>query len=265
VRYVARAGVPEGFEAEAVHARERFNALLQHELADVAAGQERISQHFANRELWRKAEYKTHFAQGKTEARCAWCERFRDQKGELHVDHHRPKSAVSRWKGDPPEVGDDPPAEERVGLGFWWMAWRWDNFVLACWTCNARWKRDLFPRDRATAAPLLLHPHEPFVTREHFRWNATGHIQSVSSQGYATIVTCGLNRGNLVSARRGVYADAVDALDRLIDARRRGAPGDCVVQERRLELLESREFPSMIRWLVEDRLGMPAEEFFDAP
>lgn len=264
MRYQARAGVPDGFEDAAARAKERFNTLLQERLAGVGLGEERISLLFKNFELWSEARYKTHFACGRTQLRCAWCERFRDERGELHMDHRYPKSAVSRWKVDPPEVCDVPPEVERVGLGFWWMAWRWDNLLLACWTCNAAWKRDLFPFD-ANAAPLLLHPHEPFATRDHFRWNATGHVESVSPRGHATIVTCGLNRRNLVSARRGIYADAAAALDRLIDARRHGTPADAEVQERRLALLESREFPSMVRWLVEDRLGVDAEDFFGAP
>ena len=263
MRSLTRPPAPDGFELDAQKHLDDFHAQLTLALASVPFGKEHISNLFKGREHWR--DCKVAFERPGYLARCGYCERFRDLKGELHVDHFRPKSEVAVWTATPSEVSDVPPAIQRVGLGFWWLAYRWHNLVLACWTCNAAWKRTLFPVDPATSLPLLLHPFEPFATGKHFCWDRSGHIASRTPQGRATIITCGLNRRELVEARMKVFQDVSEATDRYIDAFRGGSTEEIARRERRLLLLGSgeREFTGMIRWIIEDRLCGVGDELFD--
>lgn len=205
--------------------------------------------------------------------KCAWCERPRDLSRELDVEHYRPKAGVSEWREDPPQISDTPPQEFHLGAGYWWLAFAWDNFSLACKTCNQGWKRNLFPvqtprlpcvegsEDREE--PLLLDPASSFQTREHFRWETlTGIVEGISAKGRATIVTCGLNRTELLD-RRGKVARATSALvDRFVSAWQ--ANDEKNTEKARARLVEqtsiTAEFTSMTRWIVEERLGIAWEE-----
>lgn len=263
MRSLVRPDPPADFEAAAPGYLDDLNERMLTALADVPQGKERISRLFEGHEHW--GTTKGAFEAARNLPRCGYCERFRDLRGELHVDHFRPKSEVSTWEGEPDEVSDDPPRKIRTGLGYWWCAYRWSNLLLACWTCNAAWKRTLFPLDRATGRPLLLHPFEPFTMRDHFEWDCSGHIRSRSPEAHATIITCGLNRSELVRVRAHVFQAADDAVERYIDARRNGGPDEQKRSERHLRLLggEDREFTGMVRWIFEDRTSVPAELFFD--
>lgn len=263
-----RPAASEEFTREGAVCREKFHDALTEQLAKVPFGKERISDCFTGYELWREERFKSVFAPPGARVKCGYCERFRDLKGELHVDHHRPKSAVSEWTEAPQEVALTRPPTRRVSLGYWWLAWHWPNLLLACWTCNAWWKRDLFPLSAPPdRRPLLLHPYDAFSTRDHFRWDDKGYIAGVSEQGRATICTCGLNRSELVAARLGVYRVVTETTDRLIDALRHGSPQERERCEKRLWHLGAREgeFTGMVRWVIEEQLGVATEDFFDVP
>ena len=83
------------------------------------------SDHFKGRDLWAGSwkgdgRHKMTLSGGHALlAKCAWCERVRDVKRELDVEHYRPKVLVTRWDGDPPQVSDKPPKEIDVGPGYW--------------------------------------------------------------------------------------------------------------------------------------------------
>lgn len=62
--------------------------------------------------------------------KCCYCERKRDLKRESDVEHFRPKA----------EVKDEP--EHR---GYWWLAYLWDNYFIACKSCNQEYKKSNFP------------------------------------------------------------------------------------------------------------------------
>jgi hypothetical protein len=80
---------------------------------------------------------------------------------DCDVEHFRPKSSVCQGRGKKREVP-----------GYYWLAYEWSNLLLACTSCNQRYKRDYFPlADRArrvrdpdgdigSEEPLLIDPAE---------------------------------------------------------------------------------------------------------
>jgi hypothetical protein len=199
-------------------------------------------------------------------SKCIWCEQLRPPKRELDVEHYRPKVRVSEWEGKPPVVSDTPPREIDIGPGYWWLAFEWKNYSLSCKPCNQGWKRNVFPvaLPRAQCVegveliekPLLLDPGSSFRTREHFRWNVDGIVEPTSSEGYATIVTCGLNRKDLTVRRGKIAVKTLKALDSFVRSLRykdEAGQRDAFGALRDLGS-RSEEFTSMVRWFVEERL-----------
>jgi hypothetical protein len=196
---------------------------------------------------------------------------------ELDVEHYRPKVCVTEWSGKPAVVSDTPPREVDVGAGYWWLAFAWDNYSLACKGCNQGWKRNLFPIEAPRCAciegvevserPLLVEPASAFRTRDHFRWDDAGHVLPESDVGYATIVTCGLNRRELTSPRLKAAIRTNRVLDRLIRSLRRHDATEVHQMADELAELGSRfaEFTSMVRWIAENRLGRRWEEIEGMP
>lgn len=241
---------------------------------------------FKGRELWtaswkrrglRGLHKTTMVGPGPVFAKCVWCERIRDWRRELDVEHYRPRVRVTEWAGSPPLVTDSPPPEVNVGPGYWWLAFDWANLSLACKTCNEGWKRCLFPvrspRPRyregmeAEERALLVEPGSAFRTADHFKWTSDAFMLPNSEEGYATIVSCGLNRSELVTRRQKIALDVHEALGLLIRAlryhdrsRQEAAFGAFARLGSRTE-----EFTSMVRWFFEDRLGRPWEEFEPLP
>jgi len=205
-------------------------------------------------------------------AKCVWCEQRRSWKGELHVDHLRPKGVVSTWEGEPPEISDEPPREVFVQQpGYWWLAYTWSNWNLACVGCNAHWKRCLLPRAPAPHCHIegveqhetlhLLDPTQDFRTRDHFQWDFLGYMHSKSPVGRATIITCGLNRRELVAARLSKVPDVQRAIEHFEAALASGHDDAMDREARRLAQLGAAhaEFAGMVRDLVETRFGEPWE------
>lgn len=244
---------------------------------------------FKNRELWngswerrgatRGIHKRTLVGTESLFAKCAWCERLRDADRELDVEHYRPKVEVTEWNDDPPLpfVSDQPPVQLPVGPGYWWLAFEWTNFSLACKPCNQKWKRNLFPvaapRDvcvegiEARELPLLLDPGSGFRTRDHFRWTDDGILEPLTREGRATIITMGLNRSGLLDRRGKVAIATKNALDRFVNSLRRGdrAAGDEAFEELRVRGSRREEFTSMVRWLVEERLQRPWDQIYGLP
>jgi hypothetical protein len=245
------------------------------------------SDDFENRQLWTASWKHRQQVRGLHKAalvgpepwstKCAWCEQLRPWKREIDVEHNRPKVWVTEWAGAPPFVSDTPPSEIDVGPGYWWLAFEWKNYSLSCKTCNQGWKRRLFPvvAPRPTCVegvehiekPLLLDPGSTFRPREHFRWTIEGIMEPISPEGYATIVTCGLNRKDLLVRREKVAIKTKKTLARFTGALERddiAGHGEAFADLAQLGS-RSEEFTSMVRWLVEERLECLWEELKDMP
>jgi hypothetical protein len=139
--------------------------------------------------------------------KCAYCElTLRDEASP--VEHYRPKarvhdvdwaSLVAKKKPTETDREDDerfarglPPSHDGFDrirwiprLGYWWLAWTWENLVFGCTGCNSGVKLTRFPQAKGASAlraleappseehPLLLDPadaDEDPLDHIQFRW-----------------------------------------------------------------------------------------------
>ena len=110
--------------------------------------------------------------------KCAYCE-MDVREHALPVEHMRPKGRATRvdWEAlDPPKKRDAlatlddgrfrrglPPVNRdrvrwRPGRGYWWLAWTWENHVMACGSCNSGLKQTYYPLRKGS--PVLA-VHDP--------------------------------------------------------------------------------------------------------
>ena len=136
--------------------------------------------------------------------KCAYCESRLGATQVGDVDQFRPKIRAMELDGT---VAPDH---------YWWLAYDWDNLLLACAVCN-RSKATRFPTERPRAeAPargaelrreraLLL---DPCVDRpeKELVFTDEGVVVSDTPRGRATIEILALNREALVAARREAAA-----------------------------------------------------------
>ena len=108
--------------------------------------------------LWSDPKVKK-FLHKSQHGKCCYCERKRDERRESDVEHFRPKAEVEGAKNH---------------RGYWWLAYSWENLLIACKTCNQKYKKSKFPmRDGAESKracgensaldeeePVLLNPLE---------------------------------------------------------------------------------------------------------
>ena len=107
------------------------------------------------RPLWSEPKVK-NFLYGSQHGKCCYCERTRD-KVEVDVEHFRPKAEVEGAETHP---------------GYWWLAYSWENLLIACKTCNQIYKKSKFPlkpgskracgenSDLGKEEPILINPLE---------------------------------------------------------------------------------------------------------
>ena len=130
------------------------------EIRKLAKSGELNSKHFKN--LWSDPEVKDFLYESQY-GKCCYCERKRDKR-ETDVEHFRPKAEVT-------EAGEDHQ-------GYWWLAYSWENLLIACKTCNQQYKKSKFPLkneekriytenyDLGKEEPFLINPLEE--DPEHF-------------------------------------------------------------------------------------------------
>jgi uncharacterized protein (TIGR02646 family) len=164
--------------------------------ADYASGRLK----FPNRTYYNRSEVKTVLTR-MHHSKCCYCEQSLRTRAYLHVEHFRPKSGVRQRLKQP---RDEFP-------GYYWLAYRWDNLLLACHDCNSRFKRTLFPlknpRSRARShrddinkeRPSLIDPagEDP---RAHIRYDEDAP-KAITARGAITIRALGLRRVNLREQR----------------------------------------------------------------
>ena len=85
------------------------------------------SRHF--KKIWSDPKVKK-FLYESQHGKCCYCERKHDEKRVSDVEHFRPKAEV--------EEAEDHP-------GYWWLAYSWENLLIACKTCNEEYKKSKFP------------------------------------------------------------------------------------------------------------------------
>jgi uncharacterized protein (TIGR02646 family) len=152
--------------------------------------------------------------------KCAYCESDLSSTQALDIEHFRPKEGASDLEG-----------VHRQHLYYAWLAYEWDNLLVACSNCSIRRTRDerivgkgdRFPvvgrrapllasvaECRKAEHALLLDPSydEP---AEHLHFESTGACTPLTDRGAATATILDLNRESLVEGRRRV-AEIVQTL-----------------------------------------------------
>jgi hypothetical protein len=175
------------------------------------------------------SRYKASFAEAQ-HGKCGYCEH--DVIGGFpgDVEHFRPKGEVWALSDNPDEWGQERPWSASVegrkhitlsGLGYWWLAYDWNNWLLSCSACNAAWKGSFFPvasdaralppDPQANEEPLLLNPFEGPDPAEHLRFGLLGEVQPLNDSrlGLETIKVCGLDRTALRDRRQRVALSAL--------------------------------------------------------
>jgi len=171
--------------------------------------------------------------------KCAFCEGFAIGQGFGDVEHYAPKAEIEALDDTDPTtwgverdnlanvLGRKPkPVSE---TGYWWLAYDWDNYILACTICNQQWKRAIFPiKEPRAAAPtrgdvettFILHPFRGPAPRDHLEYGSLGEIspRNNSDFGRETIRTLGLDRPSLREQRRAVASKIHKKIDGLAGA-----------------------------------------------
>jgi uncharacterized protein (TIGR02646 family) len=148
--------------------------------------------------------------------RCSYCEGTLAPVCIGHIEHFRPKGAVTDLDG------------AVVSEGYFWLAYEWTNLLLACEVCNVKWKGTRFPlageANRATnpasdlkaEAPLLVDPYGE-NPRDFVRFRSSvAYAVEGNPRGQACIDVYGLNREPLERARRE-HIHLVRTLGAIID------------------------------------------------
>ena len=203
---------------------------------------------FKFKKLYRSAQVKDALKEIQHD-KCCYCER-RVAPSEGQVDHFRPKGAFRQSKND----------RNKEHPGYYWLAYQWDNLVLACRTCNLK-KSDYFPlqhpeqRARShldsvdTESPLLLNPYAETELREHLTFNGSG-CEHGTERGRVTVEVLRLNEPYLQEERQHVlkmlefacdvlcaeaepsFGDIVrDARRRIIEAAQRDVPFSAMARD----------------------------------
>ena len=210
--------------------------------------------------------------------KCAFCEGWAIGQGFGDVEHFAPKAEVEVLSDDESTWGVERENLANVigrkpnsicATGYWWLAYDWDNYVLACTICNQQWKRAIFPiKEARGAAPLqtdtethyLLHPFKGEAPKDHLEFGPLGEVKprdlaaGPSIYGRETIRTLGLDRPSLREQRLPLANKIHKKIDALAGAS----------VERRLELLGDihleggidQPFCGMVRSILEQRTNM---------
>lgn len=242
---------------------------------------DRIHAHLKANQLW-KTGVKVFFA-AHQHRRCAYCERHLTDHGD--VEHFRPKAAIFQLKTAGRELESlnnvrgrnfhEAPHPGAHSSGYWWLAYDWDNYLLACGICNRTWKSALFPLqdghrnapspgDERSERPLLLDPYGDIDPAEHLAFDEFGSIAPFeeSARGRATIEVLGLDRLSITTSRREKAARTWRTLVKFDDAVERDDLKR--LQELQADLLDLGEpttvHAGMVRTMVTQTLGIPWEE-----
>lgn len=176
--------------------------------------------------IWK--EFKAYFSYAQF-GKCGFCESRVVNAYPGDVEHYRPKSAISMLRDDVDALGQQQEAlggiTDRLlnpvsSTGYYWLAYDWSNYLLACSICNGL-KGTIFPvkndpriipplKGNAPENALLLNPFDEEPPASHLKFQSNGYVQSRTIYGRATIDTCGLYREELREERRKIAIRAYE-------------------------------------------------------
>lgn len=125
------------------------------------------------------------------------------------VEHYRPKT---RYKQSKEDKGFHKP-------GYFWLAYDWNNLLVACKNCNSKYKIDYFPvsdsqkrltpkgEDNTDEHPLILNPYElkDEEISSHLGFKGAEEYGK-TIEGGATVKYCGLDNPILTDDRNKMYS-----------------------------------------------------------
>jgi hypothetical protein len=216
--------------------------------------------------------------------KCAYCENLLITNPP-EVDHYAPKGEIEELLS----LGQEKSGLINVigrktrsiyTLGYWWMAYQWNNYLMVCDRCNSAWKGSIFPvanipRKKPPKSedevhiegwpwlretPLLINPFDAIdLPSHHFAYGIFGEIIGLTRMGLETIKICGLDRPSLRQQRRTVYEQNQKRLKNLAIAPDSLKPfiiNDILDAEN-----DRATFAGVVRWLVAQRFDMKWSEF----
>jgi uncharacterized protein (TIGR02646 family) len=128
------------------------------------------------------------------------------------------------------------------------LTFAWPNLLLACSTCNSKYKRDLYPCDETTGECLLIDPTVDNPA-DHLRFLlGEGIIEGKTPKGWITIETLRLDRSELRKGRKAIYRSCRLWL---VDWHRYLLAGDLDAAAERADALRSDELGHVLNALVE--------------
>lgn len=173
-------------------------------------------QTFEFKSAWQK--FKSSFVDAQ-KGKCGYCESYVTVSQHGDVEHFHPKGQVWQHKVKPSTKASrskkGPERDVLCDQGYWFLAYEWSNYLLACQICNQVWKGSFFPvrakkrklppDEVCSEEPLLLNPFcEINDPADHLEFDEFGRIfpHNGSEEGFETIRTCGLDRQELLTPRR---------------------------------------------------------------
>jgi hypothetical protein len=226
---------------------------------------------FRSREVWQ--DFKEFFFAAQC-GKCGYCEVFITGHAGA-VEHYWPKGSVEELPDDATTWGRELESSTKVRgrkprtvskSGYWWLAYEWTNYLLACSVCNSSWKRSIFPvaenprpgieKDQRET-PLLLNPFGPEDPVGHLSFDSLGQIstRSGSRPGFETIRTCGLDRPSLLLSRLEKARKAHFLVHRLQTMD--GPELDEALADLRRMGQKEYHHAGMVRAIFEENVGMP--------
>ncbi|MER7771611.1 HNH endonuclease [Kitasatospora sp. NPDC096140] len=138
------------------------------------------------------------------------------------------------------------------------QAFSWLNYLLACSTCNSRFKKGAHAVDD-TGIPMLVNPtvEDPFV-HLHLVLD-TGEYCGLSPRGEYTVSTCGLNADKRPEARRHARNVMSLALERWWTARDRGLPDE---MSHALSVIRDQPFAGVFQAMLRQAVRSEADLLF---
>ncbi len=214
IRY-RRPEQPADFEPRVADAKEAIRRAVEVE------GRNPASKEFDD--LWK--HFKSHFEVAQHE-KCFFCEGLVTATQDGDVEHFFPKAGITTL-GPWHETGKGSKTKKLSERGYWWLAYEWTNYSLACQKCNQRNKGNHFPTSPEIGEEgpsindnrirLLLNAFDD-VVEESLSFNQSGFAVPLDDRGRMTIRVCGLNRSALVSSRFKQLRLVQGKLDQLIQA-----------------------------------------------
>jgi hypothetical protein len=256
-----------------------FDAAVGQAVADVASAiKAKRAPKFAEG-VWKKFAGALSGAQ---HGKCGFCESKVPNVTDPDVEHYHPKNQVAFLSDDEKDWGEEVPNLARLRgrkkqilsrRGYWWLAYKWNNYLLACGVCNRKFKVTIFPvrapkrllppREDVAEEPLLLNPYFGPDPAEHLSFDRLGAVaaHAASAYGRETIKTCGLYRQQLIESRIEKASEAHELVDELLA---QPAPPDTRQREilRRLLRMGDERFIhcGMVRSIFRQRSGMSWSE-----